>query len=264
MTFTGRKSATTSSTGTRGNDMIEIVPTGKHRALRGFTLLELLVVIAIIIVLASITVAGFGVMASGRALGQSASTVSATLMQAKSYANRYNVRTRVLMDSTTVDDQARHYMIVEWYDSTYEPAGTLPNEFPDVAWFPLGTDHIDRAYRLRRANRDYLSGSVRFFPWSPASGAGDRPDRPVQPLSRDGDGITYLPVEDGTNQIHFVPSGAVGVWHEPAPEAQTFGTDNLQVGLTSLGERDVERKVVLVLRASGLTYIEDAYGEGDY
>jgi hypothetical protein len=142
-------------------------------------------------------------------------------------------------------------MLVEWYNSLDEPAGTDPNVYPDVAWYPLGTDQAARADRLARANRDYLSGSVRFFP------AGN----PISELTRDDNGIVRLPTTGLTDQIHLVPSGGIGPWEQAG---NTYGSNNLQVGLTSLGEQDVERKAVLVLRASGLTYIEDAYGEGDY
>jgi prepilin-type N-terminal cleavage/methylation domain-containing protein len=234
---------------------------GKHRrpqeaTRRGFTLLELLVVIAIILILASVTVAGFSAMARGRSLGQSASTVRTTIMQAASYANQYNVRTRVLCGAEQVKQSVNHYMIIEYYNPLEDP--TPDDVYEDVAWCPLGVDMyssgslVDRAVRLAEANRDYLSGTVKFFP------AQD----PISPLQRGNGGVVKLPTTGVTDQIHFLPSGAVAEWTDQ--DGDVHGRENQQVGLASLGEQEVEKKTVIVLRASGLTYIEDAYGEGDY
>jgi prepilin-type N-terminal cleavage/methylation domain-containing protein len=220
----------------------------RQTARRGFTLLELLVVMAVILVLASITVAGFGAMSRGRALGQSAHTVRTSLMQAASYANQYNVRTRALCGNEEVDQRTRHYVIVEWYNSLDD---TNPGDsiYEDDAWYPLGTEHANRDDRLAAADREFLSGATRFLPG----------DGPVHPLRRGTADLVQLQSSAGTDQIHFLPSGAVGAWDDGS--GNLHGQENQQVGLAMFGDEDdeVQKMAVIILRASGLTYIEEAY-----
>lgn len=205
----------------------------RDRARRGFTLMELLIVIVIIMVLAGISVAAFGAMARGRALGQAAHLVRATVLRAENYANQYNVSTRIGFHVEQVGNATRHYMILEWYDTS----GAVP------AWLPT------------RETNTYLPRRVTFSPLPDTGGLRG----PVAPLNFQMEGLVAVnpaPLDGTTaSELRFDPDGSLSYW-----TGSPLGTNNVQVGLLNAGEGDdVEMKAVIVLHASGLPYIQEAY-----
>jgi type II secretory pathway pseudopilin PulG len=196
--------------------------------------MELLVVIIIIMVLAGISVAAFGSMVRGRSLGRAANLVRATVLRAQNYANQYNVRTRVNFQLENVGNGQEHYMIMEWYDTS----ATTP------AWATVGQ------------RRSYLPNGVTF---SPLPGVDQGP---VARLSVPIEGVVGIDPDPLANitasELRFDPDGSLSYWDDGLGNS-ILGADNVQIGMMNPGDGETEWKAVIVLHASGLAYIQEAY-----